>query len=158
MEANLRLKLEGDETTGEEGVYAVAASLQLTYVHLPEVYNEAVAAKQAAEEDIALAVAERKLETTKAKTNLLLAELSAVKTKDTANNEAEVLLTEAKLKAQEMMYLFQKESDALVDVKNQLNLTAEGVLAHSLIKLLAEANNLKVTTGEPVKLSRKDLL
>ena len=158
MEANLRLKLEGDETTGEEGVYAVAASLQLTYVHLPEVYNEAVAAKQAAEEDIALAVAERNLETTKAKTNLLLAELSAVKTKDTANNEAEVLLTEAKLKAQETMYLFQKESDALVDVKNQLNLTAEGVLAHSLIKLLAKANNLKVTTGEPVKLSRKDLL
>ena len=158
MEANLRLKLEGDETTGEEGVNAIAASLQLTYVHLPEAYNEAVAAKQAAEEDIALAVAERKLETTKAKTNLLLAELSAVKTKDTANNEAEVLLTEAKLKAQETMYLFQKESDALVDVKNQLNLTAEGVSAHSLIKLLAEANNLKVTTGEPVKLSRKDLL
>jgi hypothetical protein len=117
-----------------------------------------VSAKQAAEEDIALAIAERKLETTKAKTNLLLAELSAVKTKDTANNEAEVLLTEAKLKAQETIYFFQKEADALVDAKNQLNLTAEGVLAHSLIKLLAEANNLKVTTGEPVKLSRKDFL
>ena len=104
MEANLRLKLEGDETTGEEGVYAVAALLQLTYVHLPEAYNEAVSAKQAAEEDIALAVAERKLETTKATTNLLIAEQLAVKTKDTANNEAEVLLIEAKLKAQETMY------------------------------------------------------
>jgi len=158
MEANLKLKLEGDDNTGEEGVNAVAASLQLTYVHLPAAYNEAVAAKQAAEEDIALAVAQRKLETTKANTNLLLAELSAIKVKDTANNEAEVLMTEANLKAQETIYLFQKEADALVDVKNQLNLTAEGVLAHSLIKLLAEADNLKVTTGEPVKLSRKDFL
>ncbi len=72
MEANLRLKLEGDKATGEEGVYAVAALLQLMYVHLAEAYNEAVSAKQAAREDIALAVAERKLETMKATTNLLI--------------------------------------------------------------------------------------
>ena len=158
MEANLRLKLEGDKATGEEGVSAVEALLQLTYVHLPEAYNEAVSAKQAAAEAIALAVAERKLETMKATTNLLIAEQSAVRIKDTANNEAEVLLIEVKLKAQETMYLLQKESDALVDVKNQLNLTAKGILAHSLIKLVAKANNLKVTMGKPVKLSRKDLL
>ena len=158
MVENLKLKLEGDDTTGEEGVHAVAASLQLTRAHLPEAYNEAVAAKQAAEEDIALAISQRKQETTKADTNLLLAELSAVKIKDTANNEADVLLTEANLKAQETIYLFQRDADALVLLKNRLNLTADGVLAHSLIKLLAEANNLKVTTGEPVRLSRKDAL
>ena len=158
MEANLKLKLEGDKATGEEGVNAVAASLQLKYVHLPEAYREAVAAKQAAEEDIALAVAQRKQEITKAKTNLLLAELSALKIKDTSNNEAQVLLTEAKLKAQETLYMFQKEADAIVDMKNQLNLTTEGVLAHLMIKLFAEAINLKVTTEEPVRLSQKDLL
>ena len=158
MEANLKLKLEGDEATGEEGVNAVAASLQLKYVHLPEKYREAVAEKQAAEEDIALAGAQRKQEITKAKTNLLLAELSALKIKDTSNNEAEVLLAEAKLKAQETIYMFQKEADAVVDVKNQLNLTTEGVLAHLMIKLFAEAINLKVTTEEPVRLSQKDFL
>ncbi len=155
---NLKHKLEGDDATGEEGVNAVAASLQLTYVHLPAAYNEAVAAKQAAEEDIALAIVQRRLETTKANTNLLLAEQSAVKIKDAANNEAEVLLTEANLKAQETISLFRGEADALVAAKNQLNLTEEGVLAHSLIVLLAEANSLKVTTGEPVRLSRKDFL
>ena len=108
MEANLRLKLEGDKATGEEGVYAVEALLQLTYVHLPEAYNEAVSAKQAAAEAIALAVAERKLETMKATTNLLIAEQSAVRIKDTANNEAEVVLIEAKLKAQETCICFRK--------------------------------------------------
>ncbi|KAL3823166.1 hypothetical protein ACHAXA_010422 [Cyclostephanos tholiformis] len=158
MMENLKHKLEGDDATGEEGVNAVAASLQLTYVHLPAAYNEAVAAKQAAEEDIALAIVQRRLETTKANTNLLLAEQSAVKIKDAANNEAEVLLTEANLKALETISLFRGEADALVAAKSQLNLTEEGVLAHSLIVLLAEANSLKVTTGEPVRLSRKDFL
>ena len=43
---NLKAKLEGNETSGEEGVNAVAVSLQLTYVHLPEAYNKAVAKKQ----------------------------------------------------------------------------------------------------------------
>jgi len=96
---NLKVKLEGNETSGEEGVNAVAVSFQLTYVHLPGAYNTAVAEKQAAEEDIALAIAQRKQETTKANTKLLKAKEESRKIEDTANNEAEVLLTETKLKA-----------------------------------------------------------
>ena len=153
MENNLKLKLEGDEN--EEGVNAVAVSLQLTYVHLPQQYNEPVAEKQAAEEDIALATAQRKQETTKANTKLLKAKEQARKIKDTAQNEAEVLLTEARLKAEETLYSFQKEAEALVEVKERLNLTTEGVLAYLQNKMMAEANNLKVRTGEPAKLSRK---
>lgn len=155
---NLRLKLEGDETTGEQGVNAVAVSLQLTYIHLPEEYNAAVAEKQKAEEDIALAIAQRKQETTKANTNMLKAKEEARKIKDTANNEAEVLLTEARLKAEETLYSFQKESDALVEVKSKLNLTTEGVLAYLSNSMLAEADKLKVTMGEPSRLSRRDEL
>eukprot|EP00585_Thalassiosira_rotula_P013638 CAMPEP_0196133266 /NCGR_PEP_ID=MMETSP0910-20130528/2555_1 /TAXON_ID=49265 /ORGANISM="Thalassiosira rotula, Strain GSO102" /LENGTH=453 /DNA_ID=CAMNT_0041392975 /DNA_START=114 /DNA_END=1475 /DNA_ORIENTATION=+ len=213
---NLKLKLEGNENSGEDGVNAVAVSLQLTYVHLPEQYNKAVAEKQAAEEDIALAIAQRKQETTKANTELLKAKeesrkiedtakneaevlltetklrtiaekLAAkedialakaqrqqettkantellkaneevTKIEDTANHEAEVLLTEAKLKAEETIYSFQKEAEALLEVKNKLNLTTEGVLAYLSNRLLSEASNLRVTTGEPAKLSRKDEL
>lgn len=158
MEKNLKLKLEGNKTAGEEGVNAIAVSLQLTYVHLPEKYNTAVAEKQAAEEDITLAIAERKQETTKANTELLKAKEEARKIKDTAQNEAEVLLTEARLKAEEILYSFQKEAEALVEVKNRLNLTTEGVLAYLSNKLLEEADHLTVTTGEPAKLSRKDEL
>lgn len=84
MERNLKLKLEGDEATGEEGVLALAVSLQLTYVHLPEEYNMAVAEKQAAEEDIALAIAQRKQEVTRANTKLLKAKEEARKIKDTS--------------------------------------------------------------------------
>lgn len=158
MEDNLRLKLEGNETTDEEGVNAVAVSLQLTYIELPNAYNTAVAEKQAAEEDISLAIAQRKQETTKANTNLLKAKEEARKIRDTAQNEAEVLLTEARLKAEETLFSFQKEAEALVEVKNRLNLTTEGVLAYLSNKMLAEADNLTVTTGEPAKLSRRDEL
>jgi len=156
MEGNLKLKLEGNEI--EEGVNAVAISLQLKNVDLPEAYYNAVAEKQAAEEDIALAIAQRQQETTKANTELLKAKEEARKIEDTANNEAEVLLTEARLKAEETLYSFQKEAEALVEVKNQLNLTTEGVLAYLSNRLLSEATNLKVTTGEPAKLSRRDEL
>lgn len=158
MMNNLKLKLEGNETTAEEGVNAVAISLQLTYVQLPQEYNTAVSEKQAAEEDISLAIAQRKQETTKANTNLLKAKEEARKIEDTANNEAEVLLTEARLKAEETLYSFQKEAEALVEVKNKLNLTTEGVLGYLNNKLLSEATNLKVTTGEPAKLSQRDEL
>merc|ERR1712013_223765 len=213
---NLKAKLEENDTTDEEGVHAVAVSLQLTYVHLPEAYNEAVANKQAAEEDIALAIAQRKQETTKARTEFLKAieeakkiedtannnaavlltetklkveaekqaaeidvtlaiaqreqeitkanteflraKEEAKKIEDTANNDAEVLLVEAKFKAEETLYSFQKEAEALIEVKDKLNLTTEGVLAHLSNRLLSEASNLKVTAGEPARFSRKDEL
>ena len=96
----------------------------------PEEYNTAVADKQAAEEDIALTIAQRKQETTKSGTQLLKAKEEARKILDTANNEAEVLLTEARLKAAETIYSFQKETEAIVEVKNALNLTSVGVLSY----------------------------
>merc|ERR1712013_967009 len=155
---NLKAKLEENDTTDEEGVHAVAVSLQLTHVHLPEAYNEAVAKKQAAEEDIALAIAQRKQETTKARTEFLKAIEEAKKIEDTANNDAAVLLVEAKFKAEETLYSFQKEAEALIEVKDKLNLTTEGVLAHLANRLPSEASNLKVTAGEPARFSRKDEL
>lgn len=158
MEDNLKLKLQGNPDTSEEGVEAVVVALQLTYIGLPNEYKAAVAEKQTAEEDIALAIAQRNQETTKADTELLRAKEEARKVKDTANNEAEVLLTEARLKAQETLFSFQKEAEALVEVRNALNLTTEGVLAYLSNRLLAEAGTLRVTTGEPAKLSRRDEL
>eukprot|EP00581_Thalassiosira_minuscula_P026922 CAMPEP_0184414322 /NCGR_PEP_ID=MMETSP0738-20130409/7924_1 /TAXON_ID=385413 /ORGANISM="Thalassiosira miniscula, Strain CCMP1093" /LENGTH=436 /DNA_ID=CAMNT_0026773299 /DNA_START=48 /DNA_END=1358 /DNA_ORIENTATION=+ len=158
MEKNLRRKLEGDAETGEEGVHALAISLQLRFVELPEEYNTAVAEKQAAEEDIELARAQRLQETTKANTELLKAKEESRKILDTAENEADVLLTEAELAAEETLYNFQKEAEAIVEVKTKLNLTTEGVLAYLSNRLLSEATTLRVTTGEPAKLGRSDEL
>jgi prohibitin 2 len=158
MIENLKLKLAGDPERGLDGVNAVAVSLQLRFIGLPSQYNDAVAEKQAAEEDIALAVAQRKQETTKANTDLLRAKEEARKIMDTAVNEAEVLLTESQLKAEETLFSFEKEADALVQVKEALGLTSEGVLAYLSNMLLSEVSNLVVTTGEPAQLSRKDLL
>lgn len=158
MEDNLRLKLEGNESSGEEGVNAVAVSLQLTYLELPERYSTAVKDRQAAKEGIELAVKERVFETTKANTALGTAREEVRKIEDTANNEAQVLLTEATLQAQEMLFSFQKEAEALVEVKEKLNFTTEGLLAYLSNKLMSEATSLKVTTGEPARLSQKDEL
>jgi len=158
MLANLKLKLEGDEERGLEGVNAVAVSLQLRFVGLPDAYNDAVAEKQSAEEEIAVAVAQRKQETTKANTELLRAKEEARRILDTARNEAEVLLTEATLKAEETLFAFEKEADALIQVKESLGYTSEGVLAYLSNMLVAETGNLQVTTEEPAKLGRKELL
>ena len=158
MEENLRLKLEGDTSQDLEGVYAMAVSLQLRNLELPREYNNAIGEKQSAEEDIALAINQRKQETTKAQTELLKATEEARKILDTATNEAEVLLTEAGLKAQETLFAFEKEALTVVEVKRALNLTTNGVLAYLTNTLLGEVQNLKISTAEPVKLSRSDEL
>lgn len=158
MEDNLKLKLEGSPELGKEGVNALALSLQLRYIGLPEEYKQAVAEKQGAEEDIQLAKAQRKQETTKANTELLTAKEEARKIFDTAKNDAQVLLTEARLQAEEILFSFEKEAQALVEVKTALNLSTEGVLAYLSNKLLSEVSNLDVVTGEPAKLSRKNNL
>lgn len=152
---NLKLKLQGDES-GQDGVNAEAVSLQLRFVGLPLAYNDAVAEKQSAEEDIAVAIAQRKQETTKADTQLLQAKEEARRIIDTANNEAEVLLTEALLQAEETLFAFEKEADALLEVKQSLNFTTEGVLAYLSNMLINESPSLSVTTEEPVRMSRKE--
>jgi regulator of protease activity HflC (stomatin/prohibitin superfamily) len=158
MEDNLRLKLQGDPENGLEGVFAVAISLQLRNLQLPEAYQAAVADKQSAEEDIALAQNQRRQETTKARTELLTSQEEARKILDTAVNDAEVLLTEAQLEAQETTFAFEKEAETIVDVKAALNLTTNGVLAYLANSLLAEVQGLHITTGEPARLSRSEEL
>jgi len=101
MQTNLRIKLEGSlNGTTDEGVYALASSLQLRNVILPSQYTDAIASKQRAEEDIALAKNQRTQETTKANTEKLAAEEEARKIRDSAYNTGNVTLIEADLKAQ----------------------------------------------------------
>lgn len=158
MFENLKLKLEGDPDRNLEGVNAVAVSLQLRFVGLPEAYNDAVAEKQSAQEEIAVAVAQRRQETTKANTELLRAKQEAQRILDAARNEAEVLLTEANLRAEETLFAFEKEADALMQVKQSLGYDSEGVLAYLSNMLVAEAQDLEVTTEEPARLGRKNFL
>jgi regulator of protease activity HflC (stomatin/prohibitin superfamily) len=158
MEANLRLKFEGESGSGVDGVYARAISLQLRNVELPEEYQQAVTEKQSANEDIALAQNQRTQETTKAQTQLLSATEEARKILDTAISDAELLLTEARLKAQETLFAFETQAKTIVNVKESLNLTSAGVLAYLQNELIARAEKLKVSAAEPANLSRKDEL
>jgi SPFH domain / Band 7 family len=188
MEDNLRLKLEGPGSVtavagnateenifaGEngtsvvtemlqidnedKGVYARAVSLQLRNVELPSAYQDAVTAKQSAEEGIALATNQRKQNVTKAETELKTSIEQARKIRDTAINDANITLTQAKLKAEETSFAFATEAQVLVRVKQSLNLTTDGVLAYLSNQLYATVQNLHVTVAEPAKVSRQEEL
>lgn len=156
MEDSLRLKLEGKNSTGIDGVYARAISLQLSDVDLPDRYREAISQKQSANEDIQLAVNQRKQEVTKAETELLSAREEARKIADTARNDANITLTEARLKGEETLFSFEREAETIVRVKTNLNLTVEGVLGFIANNMLANVPHLKVSAGEPARFSQKD--
>jgi regulator of protease activity HflC (stomatin/prohibitin superfamily) len=156
---NLKIKLEGSlEGITDDGVYALASSLQLRYVDLPSEYREAVSGKQRAEEDIALARNQRIQETTKSQTELLAAKEEAQKIFDTAINDANVTIFEAELKKEETLFAFKEQKDVLVEAKENFNLNADGVLAYMTNQLYAATKNLDVTVGEPARISRKDEL
>jgi len=158
MQENLSLKLEGENKTGFDGVYARAVSLQLSYLELPMRYTDAITEKQTANEDIALAVNQRAQEVTRAETQLKAAKEQARKIFDTAENDANITISKALLKAEEILDAFEKEARTIVAVKESLNLTIEGILGYTANKLISTVPNLRVTAGEPAKFSQKDEL
>mmetsp|Transcript_24683 Transcript_24683/g.44676 ORF Transcript_24683/g.44676 Transcript_24683/m.44676 type:complete len:376 (-) Transcript_24683:110-1237(-) len=158
MEDNLRIKLEGLQEDGSDGVYARVVSLSLKNVELPLEYQTAIQEKQNASEDIALAINQRNQELTKARTQLLTATEEAHKILDNAENNAELILAEASLKANETIFAYEKEAEVLVKVKNALNLDTDGVLSFMSNMLIANVQNIKVSGQEPGNLSRKSEL
>merc|ERR1711862_72479 len=158
MMENLSIKLEGKNQTGVDGVYALAVSLQLSNIDLPSRYTDAIAEKQSANEDITLAKNQRVQEVTKAETQRKAAEEQAVKILETAANGANVTLTQANLKAEEILDAFEKESRTIVSVKESLNFTTQGILGYTANQLILTVPELKVTAQEPAKFSQKDEL
>lgn len=160
MLTNLRIKLEGSETDGitDDGVYALATSLQLRNILLPQKYKDAVSEKQRAEEDIALATNQRTQESTRAQTKLLAAQQEAEKILDKAYNDANVTIIEAELKAEETLFALEKERDVLVEAKEKFGLGPGGILAYMTNQLYGTAADLNVVMGEPARISRKDEL
>jgi prohibitin 2 len=160
MLGNMRIKLEGslDEGITDDGVYALATSLQLRNIELPQEYKTAVSDKQRAEEDINLAKNQRTQESTKANTSLLAAKEEAQKILDKANNDAKVALTLAQLKAEETAFAFEKEKEVLLQAKEDFNLGPNGILSYMTNQLYAKTTNLDIVMGEPAKISRKNNL
>ena len=159
MFENIKLKLEGDPTKADDfGVYAKAVSSQLRFLRLPSEYQQAVSAKQEAEEDIVFAINQRKQNITQSETELLLAELEAQKILESAANDAELMIMEAKLAAQETLYAYEQEAAILLDIKDSLGLTTEALLAYTATMLIEETSRLSLSAGEPARLSRKDEL
>lgn len=159
MFKQLKIKLQGSEAEiNDEGVYAFANSLQLENVELPLEYKNAIADKQRAQEDIALALNQRSQELTKANTELLAANEERKIILARAQNERNVTITQAQNIADQTLFAFEKETEVLVRVKNDFALDANGVIAYMTNQLYANAPKLKVSIGEPARVSRKDEL
>jgi len=158
MEERVREKLEGTDEAGSGGVFARTISLQLRNVNLPEEYRQAVASKQSAAEDITLAKNQRTQETTKAMTLLLSSKEEARKINQTAANNAAISIKEAELRAEEIKFAFETEAAIIAKVRENLNLTTEGVLAYLANRMVEKASALSIQAGEPARLSRKDEL
>mmetsp|Transcript_8997 Transcript_8997/g.10456 ORF Transcript_8997/g.10456 Transcript_8997/m.10456 type:complete len:240 (+) Transcript_8997:524-1243(+) len=155
----LKLKLQGDAIDiSEDGVYALANSLQLRNIDIPFEYKSAVSEKQKAQEDILLASNQRQQELTKARTGLLAANEEAVKILANAYNQGNVTITRAELKANETLFSFEKEKEVLLQAQTNFKLNANGVLAYMTNQLYATVGKLEAYTGEPAKISRKNQL
>lgn len=159
MFKQLQVKLQGSEgEINDEGVYAFLNSLQLENVELPSEYKSAISEKQRAQEDIALALNQRSQELTKANTELLAAKEETKTIIARAQNQRNVTITEAENIADQTLYAFEKEKEVLARVKVDFNLDANGIIAYMTNQLYANAPNLKVSLGEPARVSRKDEL
>lgn len=150
----MQKKLEGDGEKDEyNGMYAEAIALQLTMVKLPEEYMRAVRRKQAAKEDVNLAIQQRIQQTIRARTGLLVAEREAEILMDQAYNTANVTLTQAGFAADQTKFMFDQESAVLSQAKNFLSLDADGVLGYMANKLYEQVPALRTRMTEPAVIS-----
>jgi len=138
------------------GLYVNVLTLHLEEVSIPSEYKKAVTEKQSAEEEIGLAKTERQQEVTKANTELLAAEEQARRMIDIANNEANITLHAANLMAEETKIAFQTEAEVIVALRQELNLSTEGVLAFLASEVYERSSQVKVLSAEPAKTSWKE--
>mmetsp|Transcript_8790 Transcript_8790/g.10201 ORF Transcript_8790/g.10201 Transcript_8790/m.10201 type:complete len:568 (+) Transcript_8790:39-1742(+) len=155
MFLEVQKKLQGDENNdNHDGMYAEAIALQLTMVKFPEEYMYAVRKKQAAKEDVALAIQQRIQETIRARTGLLVAEREAEILMDRAYNTANVTLTQAGYTADQTKFMFDRESMVLSQAKSFLSLDANGVLGFMSNQLYEKVPALRTRMTAPAVVSQ----
>lgn len=151
-------KVEPNAETGSNGLYARAIDLQLRNVKLPTAYAEAVAAKQSAEEDIALAQNQRVQQLTAAQTELLTAQREAQKLLDGARTTAQIRLRESEFRVNITMTQYTTEAETYRTIKEELALSNEGFLAYLGNRAVEQSSSPNLRILEPAKMSyREDL-
>ena len=111
-----------------------------------------MAEKQAAIEAISSTINQQSRELTKAQTTLLK---EASKFITTAENEANVTLTEVTLKLPEILYIFVTLAETVVSVKESLDITADGVLGNLATDMLSTVQDLRVLANKPARFSQR---
>eukprot|EP00241_Pyramimonas_parkeae_P004802 CAMPEP_0114250618 /NCGR_PEP_ID=MMETSP0058-20121206/14802_1 /TAXON_ID=36894 /ORGANISM="Pyramimonas parkeae, CCMP726" /LENGTH=365 /DNA_ID=CAMNT_0001364303 /DNA_START=228 /DNA_END=1325 /DNA_ORIENTATION=- len=158
----LKTKLEGSEVLSESnntavvaeepterGMFTFAISLSLENTVLPFRYQEAVAAKQSANEDIALAINQRKQRTTQAQTKLISARTQSEVIKIQAHENAAITIKNAEYKANGTLVTYKKEGEAYRDIVLELGMNVEGFLAYLGTRAVEKSKSPKLSVVEP---------
>lgn len=145
----LKKMLEGNSSANSEGLYARAIELQLREVNLPSEYSRAVSDKQSASEDISLAINQRQQALTVAETELQSAIEEAKRINDTAQNEADILIEQARIEAEGISVDFEADTAVYSSLKENLNLTTEGLLSFVASDVIAATDEPQVRLSEP---------
>lgn len=143
-----------------DAVYAIAVGLQLSYVQLPLEYSDAVAAKQAANEDIGLAKNQRQQQLTIAEQALQTAVEQANILNANANNDRTLRVQEATLRAEAIDVEFETEAQVYGYARETLGLSEEGLLAYIANRALegATPGSLDIAISEPARSQWRDEL
>ncbi|XP_064598016.1 uncharacterized protein LOC135464521 [Liolophura sinensis] len=117
--------------------------VQVNNFERPEVYEEAVRAKERAREDIQAAQNERPRQLTEANRAKREAEFHANITLAKAYSQATILENQARAETKAILIQYEKEADTYAEIigASGLNFTAEGFLSYLGVRVIADARN-----------------
>lgn len=132
------------------------ADIQVENIRLPSVYESSVRDKEAARENIEVARSEEPRLITQALTDKRESETEASITLNKAATNSRIHLTEAGRKADSIGHQFLKDTESLVNIKDDLGLTTSSLISYMTSRAIA-ANQHSVYIGlpAPAKISVK---
>lgn len=117
------------------------SDLQVNNVKRPNDYENAVKDKEAAKENIKVATNERPRQILQAQTVLEKAYKEAEILINAAKSNVQILNNKATNEAQALKYLYDKDLEIYIKVKNSQNLSNEGLISYIGIRAIANAKN-----------------
>jgi len=117
------------------------ADIQVENIRLPRVYESSVRDKEAARENIEVARSEEPRLITQALTEKREAETEASITLDKALTNARIRLTESDRQSDAITHQFLKDTESLVNIKNDLGLNTAGLISYMTSRAIARNQN-----------------
>ncbi|XP_048583089.1 uncharacterized protein LOC116603383 [Nematostella vectensis] len=135
-----------------ETVHADLTDLQVSNIQRPKSYETVVRNKEAAKENIAIALNERPRQLVQAKSAKEDAIKNSLITRQKAESNAKILISKAEAKVSSILAGYKAEARAFGDMMKRQNLTVEGLLSYLSTRAIADrSTELSVSIDAPAK-------